>query len=241
MNKESLRLKVSENVGNFLLENVHRSVYGVNNLKAARDYLDNGSILFYFNHFSKLDAILYGKIIRDYLTSFQNTAAVGSFRHMDPSRGLFNKIQSQLIEDWHENFGINTISVIQEKDKKDYPNAEEFNSKATRKVAKFLREQGHVLAFSPEGTRSKVNELLPAEEGFEVIFRLGGKKVLALPVAGIHSTIRPYNTQTKVFVGNPFSYDEIKKASEQSGKSVTELAMRRISALLPQQNRGFYR
>ena len=241
MNKESLRLKASETIGDFLLENVHRNVYGVKNLNIGKEHLENGgSVLFYFNHFAKLDAIIFGKIINDYLTSFENAAAIASFRHMDPDRGFFNKAQKALIEDWHKIYGINAIPVIQEKDKIDYPNADEFNSNAARRAAKFLRHPGHVLALSPEGTRSKINELLPAEEGFEILFKLGGKKVLALPAAGQHSTIRPYNTKTKVSIGEPFSYEEIKAESEQTGKSITELAMRRMANLLPEQNRGYY-
>lgn len=240
MGKESLRLKTSECVGDFLLENVHRSVYGVKNLNTAKTHLEEGSVLFYFNHFAKLDAILFGKIINDYLVPYNQAAAIASFRHMDPEKGLFNKMQGNLIEDWHKIYGITTIPVIQEKDKKDYSNANEFNGKAARKAAKFLRQTGHVLALSPEGTRSKINELLPAEEGFEVLFKLGGKNVLALPAAGLHSTIRPYNTKTKVSIGEPFSYEEIQKESRETGESVTDCAMRRLAKLLPEQNRGFY-
>lgn len=240
MGKESLRLKTSEHVGNFLLENIHRNVYGVENLNLAKKHLEEGSVLFYFNHFAKLDGILFGKIINDYLAPFDQTAAIASFRHMDPEKGLFNKMQGNLIEDWHKIYGITAIPVIQAKDKKDYPNINGFNSRAARKAAKFLRETGHVLALSPEGTRSKINELLPAEEGFEVLFKLGGKNVLALPAAGIHSAIRPYNTKTKVIIGKPFSFEEIQKESQETGESVTDCAMKRLASLLPEENRGFY-
>jgi len=241
MSKETLRLQASEAIGNFLLENIHKSLYGTKNLEAARKHLQEGSILFYFPHFAKLDPILYGKIIRDYLTSLDKVAGITSLRHIDPNRGKFNAIQGQLIEDWHDAFGINIIPVIQAKDKKDYPDADSFNRYAVKTAAKFLREPGHVLALSPEGTRSTIDELLSAEEGFEVLLRLGGRNVLALPVAGVHSTIRPYNTKTKVSVGKPFSYEEIRRESQETGKSITELAMRRIADLLPEQNRGFYR
>ena len=50
-----------------------------------------------------------------------------------------------------------------------------------------------------------------------------------------------YNTKTKVSVGKPFSYEEIQGESQQTGKSITELAMRRLANLLPEQNRGYYR
>lgn len=240
MNKESLKVKTSEGLGNFLLENVHRDLNGTRNLEKARIHLENGSILFYFNHFAKLDPILYGGIIRDYLTPLEKVAGITSLRHIDPNRGKFNALQGQLIEGWQKAFGLRAIPVIQAKDKKDYPDADSFNRSAVKTAVRFLRDPGHVLSLSPEGTRSTINELLEAEEGFETIFKLGGPNVLALPVAGVHSTIRPYNTKTKVYVGKPFSYKEVQKESKDLGESVTELAMRRLAILLPEQNRGYY-
>jgi 1-acyl-sn-glycerol-3-phosphate acyltransferase len=242
MNKESLKHEISGFMGDFLLENVHRSVYGVKNLNTAKNHVENGgSILFYFNHFSKLDPILYGGIINDYVTPLANTASVLSFRHMDPERGLLSKLQATLFSEWEKKYGITAISVIQKKDMQGYLNANEFNSRAAREAAKFLRKPGHVLGIAPEGTRSKINELLQAEEGFETLFKLGGKNVLALPAAGVHSTIRPYNTQTKVSIGAPFSYEEISRESKEKVISVTDLAMQKIASLLPEQNRGYYR
>ncbi|HYM64987.1 MAG TPA: hypothetical protein VES68_00660 [Candidatus Sulfotelmatobacter sp.] len=262
MNKESLRIKVpkgvedlvldavskhNETIGNFLLDNVHRSLYGTENLEEAKRHLKEGSILFYFNHFAKLDPILYGQIIRDYLNPSQDekkplehVAGITSLRHIDPEKGFLSAVQAELIEGWSETFGINAIPVIQTKDKKDYPQADSFNRNAVIEAARFLRQQGNVLAISPEGTRSTLNELLEAEEGFEVLFKLGGKKVLALPAAGVHGTIRPYNTKTKVSVGKPFSFEEIQRESQDKGESITELAMQRLAALLPEQNRGYY-
>lgn len=240
MNKETVRLKASETLGNFLLDNVHRELYGTKNLEIARKHLEHGSILVYFNHFAKLDPILYGGIIVDYLTPLSNVAGITSLRHIDPKRGKFNAIQGQLMQDWHEIFGATVIPVVQAKDKEEYPNADDINSSAVKRAVRFLKQTGHVLSVSPEGTRSTINELLPAQEGFELIFRLGGKNVLALPLAAVHQAIRPYNTKTKVSVGKPYSYDEIKIESEQSGESITDCAMRRIANLLPEQNRGHY-
>lgn len=242
MSKEAVRRRINEGIGDFLLENVHRSVFGVKNLNTAKEHLKNGgSVLFYFNHFAKLDPILYGGIINDYLTPLEDVAGVASRRQLDPKRGLFHKGQAALIKDWEDSYGLKAITVVQEKDKPDYPDADEYNSAAVRTAIRFLRQPGHVLAISPEGTRSKTNELLPAEEGFEALLRLGGKKVIALPAAGEHSTIRPYNTKTKVSIGEPFTYDQIKKQSDETGIDVTTLAMRRIASLLPEGNRGYFR
>jgi len=41
---------------------------------------------------------------------------------------------------------------------------------------RFLKKAGHILGLSPEGTRSKVNRLLRAEDGLDLILKLGGKK-----------------------------------------------------------------
>ena len=242
MNKESLKMALSETTGNFLLENIHTSVHGTGNLKIAREHLSKGSVLLYFNHFAKLDTILYGKIIREYITCLDNTAAITSFRHIDPKKGAFNRIQGQLIQDWHELFGINIIPVIQEKDKKEYPNADEFNRSAVKNAIRFLRQSGRVLAISPEGTRSKIGELLKAEEGLEVLFRLGGENVLAMPLAAEHSSVIPLATKTRVIAGKPFSYEEIEKEHKQNPETtITELMMKRLAVLLPPKNRGFYR
>jgi 1-acyl-sn-glycerol-3-phosphate acyltransferase len=242
MDKEKLKSRVSEQTANFLLENIHYELFGVDNLRLAREHLQNGgSIIFYFNHFSKLDPALYAKIIINYLTPLDHCVALVSTRHLDSKRGLVNQVQATLFEEWGKLFGANIIPVIQEKDKKDYKQAEEFNRNAIKRAIKILHQGGNLLAVAPEGTRSKTNRLLPAEEGLELIFRLGGKNVLALPVAAVHGTIRPYNTKTKVRVGKPFSFKEVQ--SEQSDKpeeSITNLMMERLAILLPDANRGYY-
>ncbi len=255
MNKEAFRAKTdkvvghivhanSEALGNFLLDNIHYNLHGTKNLELARKHLDEGgSILYYFNHFAKLDPMLHGKIARKHLGGLKRTNAVMSYRHNDPKRGIFNAAQGMLMEDWHDEFGVNITLVIQEKDKEEYNkkmDAEAFNGSAMKKAIRFLRQPSHVLALAPEGTRSTVNELLEAEDGFEKIFKFGGKKVLALPVAAIHGPIRPYNTQTPVFVGKPFSYDEIQQESQVTGESVTELSMKVLADMLPENNRGYY-
>ena len=274
MNKERLQMTASEAIGNYLLENVHRIVYGKENLEIARKHLENGgSILIYFNHFAKLDAILYGRVINEYLTSFDNVAAVTAFKHIDPKRGLFNRAQKALIEDWEEIYGITAIPIIQTHDKDHYDNADTFNRNSFARIKNFLRTPGHVVAFAPEGTRSSIDELLPAEPGFQVLLRAGGHNVLALPFAGIHKTILP-GRRTTVIVGKPISLEVLKTKQNDLKKealrefdkmpkdvdrktfaleglkteqivnpnlSITDIAMYDLAALLPPQNRGYYK
>jgi len=241
MNKEQLRITASETIGDYLLENVHGVVYGKKNLEIAQKHLRNGgSILVYFNHFAKLDGILYGKIINGYLTPFDNVAAVTAFKHVDPKRGILNKGQKALIEDWEKIYGLTSIPIIQAKDKDHYDNANTSNRNSLTRIKNFLREPGHVVAFAPEGTRSSNDELLPAEPGFQLLLKAGGDNVLALPFAGIHKTILPGRCTT-VIVGKPVSLKELKaKQIASPNLSITDIAMYDLAALLPMQNRGHY-
>ncbi len=241
MDKEHIRLAASEKIGDFLLENVHRTVYGKENLDIARQHLQEGSIFLYFPDFAKLNAILYGRIVREHLTSFDNLAAIIALKHLDGERGLGNKVEGAIMKDWEKVYGVTIIPMIQNGDG-HYEDSDHFNTRSLKQAAKFLRTPGHVLAIAPEGTRSKDNQLHKAQEGFEVLFKLGGKNVLALPLAGVHGPIRPMNTNTTVIAGKPFSYQDLLHDQELNPNvSLTDLAMVRMAKLLPTPNQGEYR
>ncbi len=234
-------MAASEATGNYLLENIHRVVYGQKNLEIARNHLQNGgSILVYFNHFSKLDAVLYAKIMREYLAPLNRVTAMTAMKHLDSQRGIFNRIQSALIHDWEDIYGLRVLPIVQTYDRSSYPNANEINRKSLRKVVRMLRQPGNIIAVAPEGTRSDKNKLLPAEEGFETLLRLGGENVLALGLAGVHKTILP-GRKTIVTAVKPVSLRELKAEQKANpGITITDLAMQRIARELPPPNRGYY-
>lgn len=254
MNTESLRLRASEAVGNYLLENVHRVVYGKENLRKAREHLANGgSLIVEANHFAKLDPILYGRILKEYITSLDHVSGIGSRRHFDPKQGFLNAAQSILGADWEKIHGITIFQAVQERDHELYPDFAEFNSKMARKAAKKLRhEPGSVLFITPEGTRSKTDELLRAEEGLDILLRIGGENVLVLPLAAEHKTILP-GRRTTVTAGELFGYQDLVDDKEKyleyyraiDGEkdptiTLSDCAMVRIGENLPLENQGFY-
>lgn len=260
MNVEALRLKASEAVGDYLLENVHRVVYGKKNLKAARTHLANGgSLMVEADHIAKLDAILFARVLQEYLTPLDHVSAIVSRRHFDPKRGPISFVQSRLGPDWEEIYGATLLQAVQEKDRNDYQDWAEFNGRMALKAAKKLRKPGNVVFITPEGTRSNTDKLLRAEEGLDTLLRLGGKNVLALPLAAIHKTILP-GRRTTVIAGELFSYQDLlddqaryleyyepiwKSMGLNDPKKMptitaSDCAMARLAEYLPVENQGVY-
>ncbi len=260
MNAERLRMTASEAIGDYLLESVHRVVYGKRNLQAARTHLENGgSLVVETDHIAKLDTILWARVLQDYLTPLNNVSGIASRRHFDPSRGLEGLIQSRLGPDWEKIYGITLLQVVQEKDHSDYQGWAEFNSKAALKAARTLRKPGKVVLITPEGTRSKTDKLLRAEEGIDTLLKLGGENVLCLPLAAIHKTILP-GRRTTIIAGELFSYQDLlddqtkyREYYEPIWRSIglddpkkmpditlSDCAMARLAASLPIENQGVY-
>lgn len=224
-----------------LLRSVRAEIANSENFEIAREHLKTGSILVYFNHFAKLDVILYGKVLHDNLAPFDQLTAIAARKHFDPKRGRLSQAQKYLIDGWQEAYGVGLIQVVQPKDKDSYEDSDEFNRKSVLRARELLKTPGKAVGIAPEGTRSKSNELLQAENGLELFLRVGNN-VLALPLATEHSSIVPLATKSRVIVGKPFTYDEIKKEHEENPKvSITDLMMKRIATLLPEKNRGYYK
>lgn len=224
--------------GEAFLSSVRVDVRNTENLEAAREHLRHGALLLYFSHFARLDTIVYGKIIRDYLTSLENVVSFVAIKYIDPKR---NKVFSPLLESWKEAFGITLLPIVQPQDKDKYPNPNKINMNSLSQAIEFLQKPGNVMGVAPEGTRSTSGQLLKAQDGLELLMRKS-EKVLALPLAGVQSRVLPLITKTTVVAGKPFSYSEIKSEQEQNPEySVSDLAMKRLALLLPEENRGFYR
>lgn len=261
MNQEQLRMTASEAIGDYLLENVHRVVYGRRNLEIARKHLENGgSLLVFANHFAKLDPMLYARAIREYITPLNHASIIGSRRHFDPKQGPVSFIQSKLGPDWEKIYGVTLLQVVQEKDHDKYKDWAEFNSRAVLKAAKKLRrEPGSIVFITPEGTRSDTDKLLRAEEGLDSLLKLGGERVLALPLGAIHKTILP-GRRTTVIAGELFSYQDLlddqtkyleyyepiwrsmglNDPMKMPDITASDCAMARLAASLPIENQGIY-
>ena len=209
------------------------------NLNTVKQHLAYGSALVFSNHFAKLDPIAYGKMVGDYLTTLDNVTVMASRKHFDPQRGKLNRIQNYIGEGWEQDYGIDIVKVVQRYDKDNYPDWESFNRQALKRVIEAARIPGRVIYVAPEGTRSRTNQLLEAENGLGAIFRMG-KNMLALPIAAQYGHVRPLMDKTIINVGVPFRIEEIVDPSEKRPEVITDLMMRRLANLLPEQHRGYY-
>jgi 1-acyl-sn-glycerol-3-phosphate acyltransferase len=115
---------------------------------------------------------------------------------------------------------------------------------ALKRGVKALK-QGHILAVTPEGTRSNHGRLLPGQPGMVTLALLSGAPMLPVVHYG-HETYRQDFSRLRrsdfnVVVGNPFILDprgdRVTRAVRQQ---MTDEIMYQLAALLPAQNRGFY-
>lgn len=235
MNERKLFGKIS---GEAFLATERVKIRNAENFDAARKHLEIGSVIVYFNHFARFDTIIYGKTIRDNLTSLDNVGSWVAMKYVDPLR---NKLFSTLLHSWEEAYGITLFPIVQPADKDKYEHAGNISRRSFIEALEYLREPGRVLGVAPEGTRSNTGQLLKAERGFGSLLRKSEYSI-ALPLAGVHSRAIPLVSNTTVVVGESFSYEEIEREQKQHpDKTIADLAMMRIARLLPEANRGYYK
>ena len=220
------------------------------NFDKAKIHLQSGgSLIAYINHMSSIDTMILGHVIEDRITSLQNVTGFAAARHMDPSRGLHRRIEIAAIEKGKQELGFNYIVVVQPNEMDRYPDASERNRKAIKQALEILERPGQILGIAPEGTRSKTGNLLKAEtRGIELLFKRGGNRVLAMPVAIEPAAfaqpipkLLPLLTDTRVSAGNPFSYKALmEEHAAHPDITPTDLMMIRLARLLPPGNRGAY-
>ena len=120
--------------------------------------------------------------------------------------------------------------------------------KAIRKVITRMR-QGDVLVITPEGTRSKVGQLIEGKPGVSYLAAKMEFPLMPVAITGSYDEIffpqlkrfvRPHVT---VHIGRAFSLPPLpneSQARDEALKADTDEIMCRIAALLPEQYRGFY-
>lgn len=210
------------------------------NLETAKNHLKTGSILLYANHFSTLDTTVLARFLDENL-SLNDLSILAGRKHFDPQRGISSRIKNSVIQGFAETKGFEILQVVQNYELDLYQDSRQFNLNSLKKAVKALNAKGQILAISPEGTRSRTGGLLKAEDGIDILFKLGRNKALALPIAMHPYKIVPPFTKTAIEVGFPFSYQEIEIEKESYPElSITDLMMRRLAILLPQENRGYY-
>ncbi|MCS7061394.1 MAG: lysophospholipid acyltransferase family protein [Anaerolineae bacterium] len=119
------------------------------------------------------------------------------------------------------------------------------DTQAIRSATDVLNEGGLVL-ISPEGTRSPTGGLIQAQEGMAYLAVRSGAPILPVAITGTQTI----NTEWKrlrrprvtITIGRPFRLEAgSDKLSREGLRRLTDDAMRRLAALLPEDMRGVYR
>jgi 1-acyl-sn-glycerol-3-phosphate acyltransferase len=116
---------------------------------------------------------------------------------------------------------------------------------AFREAQKLIKS-GIAMGIAPEGTRSKVNELLEGKAGTILLALRTGAPIVPVGLAGTEDSFKRLFTFRKprmvVRFGEPFVIDDLPRENREEAlqKAVDEI-MCRIAALLPPRYWGFYK
>lgn len=121
----------------------------------------------------------------------------------------------------------------------------EVDRRALRAVLKVLREGGMV-GLAPEGTRSKTGQLQQAKDGAAYMASRTAATIVPVAIIGTEKMVsalkRLRRERVRVVIGEPFKLppaDGPVKGPQLT--AYTDLIMCRLTALLPESYRGFYR
>jgi 1-acyl-sn-glycerol-3-phosphate acyltransferase len=107
-------------------------------------------------------------------------------------------------------------------------------------------KSGGMVLISPEGTRSKTGGLIQAQEGLAFLATRTDAQLVPVAITGsvgIFSALKRFRrNDVKITLGAPFQMDTGgKKADKAMLQHLTDDAMRRLAAILPEHMRGVYR
>jgi 1-acyl-sn-glycerol-3-phosphate acyltransferase len=114
------------------------------------------------------------------------------------------------------------------------------------KAAMEVLKSGGMVLISPEGTRSKTGGLIQAQEGLAFLATRTDAQLVPVAITGsvgIFSALKRFRrNDVKITLGAPFQMDTGgKKADKAMLQHLTDDAMRRLAAILPEHMRGVYR
>ena len=114
------------------------------------------------------------------------------------------------------------------------------------KRAMTVLKEGKILALSPEGTRSKTNELLQGKEGVVLLASKSRAPVITMSITGTENWVDDFKHFRKPKItlrfGPVFELPAIDPENrEASLRAATDEVMCRIAAMLPESYRGFYK
>lgn len=120
----------------------------------------------------------------------------------------------------------------------------EVDRQALREALAVL-ERGEVLGLAPEGTRaSESHALQEGKAGAAYVATRVDVPIVPVGIAGTekikHSVLRLRRTPVQVTIGEPFRLPDSDRARSDKLREHTDLIMRRIADLLPEEYRGIY-
>jgi 1-acyl-sn-glycerol-3-phosphate acyltransferase len=101
---------------------------------------------------------------------------------------------------------------------------------------------GQPLGFFPEGHRSESGELIRGRPGVAYVAQRSGAPIIPLAVSGTRGARLGafWRRDILMRVGEPFRARDLGVAPEDA-QAVTDAIMRRVAALMPEEQRGVYR
>jgi len=116
------------------------------------------------------------------------------------------------------------------------------------RLARRVLDEGRVLGAFPEGTRSRDGRMQAAKEGVTLLALRTGAPVLPIGCAGTHRfwprgrLLWRIGGQVTLRVGEPFAVERrvLPDGRKETLEEVTDRLMRRIAALVPEDQRGVY-
>lgn len=109
-----------------------------------------------------------------------------------------------------------------------------------------LIKQGKVLGIAPEGTRSKVGQLLEGKPGVLLLAARAGVPIVPVGITGtevgMNKMLRLHWPEITVRFGKPFNLPPLSRENrDEAMQAATTEVMCQIAALLPEKYRGFYK
>lgn len=131
---------------------------------------------------------------------------------------------------------VTTHSIWIDREKADFS--------AMRGAMEHIRKGG-ALGIAPEGTRSRVNALLPAKSGVALLAEKTHVPVVPAAISGTEITFKELfklrKPRLKVSYGEPFFPPPVDRADRDASlQRNTEEIMLRIASMLPERYHGFY-
>lgn len=211
-------------------------------LETLRKILLTKSVIWYANHYARLEPFTHIRTVAENVTSLDRTAGTVDKKHLSKDRGRINRFQASVIHGWEETFGGQAIPMVKEDDQHESASTRtSINKSSLDTIQSILTVPGNIVLISPEGDRSPKKQLMEAKRGLELIFWRSQDTAVAIPVASEYHSVIPFGPPTIINPGEFFTYEQIKAQLESyPGLTITDLMMVRLANLINPRCWGYY-